>query len=55
MIIHADHGGFKIMPVTGRNTITVCGRYLPPGKNNKTTDDVKVTCKQCKNLLSEAL
>ena len=57
-VIHADHGASTFMPISGRQTITVCGQWLqdnnPANDKRKTMDDTKVTCKKCKNLLSGA-
>jgi len=57
-VIHSDHGGFKIMPISGRHTITVCGQWLQDScalnEKRKTKDDTKVNCKRCKKLLSGA-
>lgn len=63
MIKHFDSGNFYMMPISGRHTKCLCGKFLQdnyqPDSKRKTKVISEVTCKRClkklKNLEQEII
>lgn len=50
-VVHYDNGECFLMPMSGRHTVCLCGQSMQdsykPTQKRKTTDENKVTCKNC--------